>query len=142
MFNLFDGSRQREEYGRRPPTTPSCHPPTTSPPRSPDTEPPTITHASECKLPEAVNHFEKIPDSPRAPSLRVCLAMPLFLSFTPLYFLSSSSASYPRLAIVSIFVPRYVSHRTLPEKRQAAPIDGRGMCSGPYSHLARPGPRQ
>ena len=36
----------------------------------------------------------------------------------------------------------YVSHRTLPEKRQAAPIDGRGMCSGPYSHLARPGPRQ
>lgn len=134
------GKERSMAGGPRPPP-PATHllPP---PPRSPDTEPPTITHASECKLPEAVNHFEKIPDSPRAPSLRVCLAMPLFLSFTPLYFLSSSSASYPRLAIVSIFVPRYVSHRTLPEKRQAAPIDGRGMCSGPYSHLARPGPRQ
>lgn len=77
MFNLFDGSRQREEYG---PLAPRHHP--TAP--TPDTETLTITHASECKLPEAVNHFEKIPDSPRAPSLRVCLRYP----FPPPFSLS------------------------------------------------------
>ena len=58
---------------------------------TPDTETPTITHASECKLPEAVNHFEKIPDSPRAPSLRVCLRYPFpshsfSSSLTPFFY--------------------------------------------------------
>lgn len=121
MFNLFDGSRQREDYGRRPP--PPCSSP--PPPSSPRT--PTITHASECKLPEAVNHFEKIPDSPRAPSLR--LRCPFFLFFAPCTplpatLLSSSFwvlsflylGSSPRLAFDA-----YVSRRTLPEKGRRLP---------------------
>lgn len=144
MFNLFDGSRQREEYGRRPPTTPSCHPLTT-PPRSPDTEPPTITHASECKLPEAVNHFEKIPDSPGLLLFESASRCPFFSLSPPFtFFLRRQPVIlvWPSFPSSSSVRKTYVSHRTLPEKRQAAPIDGRGMCSGPYSHLARPGPRQ
>lgn len=103
----------------------------------------TITHASECKLPEAVNHFEKIPDSPRAPSLRVCLRYPFPLlslssssSFTPFfaffYVLIESCPrsivlSRPRLAFVGL---RKVTECSL-RKGSPAPIDGRGMCSGP-----------
>lgn len=86
MFNLFDGSRQRVEYG-----------PLASLP-----ETPTITHASECKLPEAVNHFEKIPDSPRAPSLRVCLRYPF--PFPPLSLSPSSSSFTPFFAFFHVLI--------------------------------------
>lgn len=136
MFNLFDGSRQREEYGPLAPLPPPNRP-------HPGYRDSTITHASECKLPEAVNHFEKIPDSPRAPSLRVCLRYPFPLlslssssSFTPFfaffYVLIESCPrsivlSRPRLAFVGL---RKVTECSL-RKGSPAPIDGRGMCSGP-----------
>lgn len=116
MFNLFDGSRRREEYWS------PCLPP-------PDTETPTITHASECKLPEAVNHFEKIPDSPRAPSLRVCLRYPFpshssSSSLTPFFyvpFFYVHVGSCPRSIVLSrprlAFARLRKGNRMLPEKR-------------------------
>ena len=106
-FSMAVGKERSTAGGLRPPP-PATHLPTPS--RSPDTKPPTITHASECKLPEAVNHFEKIPDSPRAPSLRVCLAMPLFPLFRPpfplSFFSSTSSRTAPSSTIVFVSVSR------------------------------------
>ena len=84
--------------------------------------PPTITHASECKLPEAVNHFEKIPDSPRAPSLR--LRCPFFYSPSPRAFLFLPSPGCPTSTVGRVLVspsPAYVRRRTLPEKGRRLP---------------------
>jgi len=55
MFNLFDGSQQRGEDLAGDPSFPSYSP--LIHPLSMALLKPAITHASECKLPEAANHF-------------------------------------------------------------------------------------